>query len=220
MLRYFFEKSGEDRRPLFAGLAVASSGSAWAHFQRYPVIFMTFKDVNPRSWEDCLAGMADVVAEAYGQHRYLLTERDLHAEEAQLFLALLERRATRSELVIALKLLSRLLARHHREKAVILIDEYDTPVHAGYTNKYDDVVAFFRDFLSGGLKDNEHLFKGVLTGILRIAKESLFSGLNNVSVYSILRPELATAFGFTEPEVHSRATASKVGSFRSLGSSR
>ncbi len=208
MLRYFFEKSAEDRRPLFDGLAVASSGSAWAHFQRYPVIFMTFKDVKPRSWEDCLAGMMNVLAEAYGAHRYLLTEGNLYAEDAQLFTAVLEHRAAKSELVIALKLLSRLLAKHHGEKVVILIDEYDTPIHAGYTNTYyDDVVAFFRDFLSGGLKDNVYLFKGILTGILRVAKESLFLGLNNIRVYSFLRTRLATAFGFTEAEVRGLASA-------------
>jgi hypothetical protein len=146
--------------------------------------------------------MANVLAETYGEHRYLLTEGNLHAEDARLFTAVLERRAVKSELVIALKLLSRLLAKHHGERVVILLDEYDSPIHAGYTNKYyDDVIAFFRDFLSGGLKDNAHLFKGVLTGILRVARESLFSGLNNVEVYSILRAQFATAFGFTEAEV-------------------
>ena len=208
MLRYFFEKSAEDRRPLFDNLDVASSDHAWAHFQRYPVIFMTFKDVKPRSWEDCLGGMSDVLAETFRQHRYLLREGNLEVEDDRLFAAVLERRATKSELTIALKLLSRLLAEHHREKVVILIDEYDSPIHAGYSNKYyDDVVAFFRDFLSGGLKDNADLFKGVLTGILRVAKESLFSGLNNVEVYSILRVPLATAFGFTEAEVRGLAEA-------------
>jgi hypothetical protein len=202
MLRYFFEKSADDVRPLFAGLAVASSESAWTHFQRYPVIFMTFKDVKPRSWEDCLAGMANVLADAYGEHRYLLAQGAMEADEIEIFTAILHRRASKSQMVVALKLLSSLLARHHGEKVVILIDEYDSPIHAGYSNKYyDDVIAFFRDFLSGGLKDNSHLFKGVLTGILRVARESLFSGLDNIEVYSILRTQLATGFGFTEAEV-------------------
>ena len=202
MLRYFFEKSTDDVRPLFAGLAVALSGIAWSHFQRYPVIFMSFKDVKPRSWEDCLAGVGNVLAEAYGAHRYLLTQGSLHAEDARIFAAVLDRRAARSELVIALNLLARLLATHHGERVVILLDEYDSPIHAGYSHKYyDDVISFFRDFLSAGLKDNVHLFKGVLTGILRVARESLFSGLNNVRVCGILQPKLATAFGFTEPEV-------------------
>ena len=210
MLRYFLEKSPEDRRPLFAGLAVASSAVAAPHFQRYPVIFMTFKDVKPRSWEECLTGMAEVLAGTFEEHTYLLTEGHLDSTNTTIFTAIRERRAEKGQLVVALKLLSRLLARHHGEKVVILIDEYDSPIHAGYSNRYyDEVVAFFRDFLSGGLKDNAHLFKGVLTGILRVARESLFSGLNNIDVYSILRPELATYFGFTEPEV--RGLVASVG---------
>jgi hypothetical protein len=208
MLRYFVEKRPEDLRPLFAGLAVESSPSAWRHFQRYPVIFLSFKDVKARSWEECLAGMAYVLAEAYESHTYLLTEGKLDAADTSLFTAIRERRASKPELAIALSLLSRLVARHHREKLVILIDEYDTPIHAGYTNRYyDEVTAFFRDFLSGGLKDNAQLFKGVLTGILRVARESLFSGLNNIEVYSLLRPELAPYFGFTEPEVRALVEA-------------
>ncbi|MFT3770185.1 MAG: AAA family ATPase [Minicystis sp.] len=204
MLRYFLQKSAEDRSHLFAGLAVDSSEIARPHRQRYPVIFMTFKDVKPRSWEDCLAGMAHVLSEAYHEHRYLLTDGNLRPEDARFFNLILERRATKPDLVIALRRLSQVLAEHHREKVVILIDEYDSPIHAGYTNHYyDDVIAFFRDFLSGGLKDNEHVFKGVLTGILRVARESLFSGLNSIDVFSILRPELASYFGFTEPEVRS-----------------
>jgi len=202
MLRCFLEKTTEDRRALFEGLVVESSERAWLHFRRYPVISLTFKDVKPAAWEDCIAGMANVLARTYGEHRYLLTEGNLTAEDARLFTAIHDRRATKAELTIALELLSRLLAEHHGERVVILLDEYDSPIHAGYTKGYyDDVITFFRDFLSGGLKDNPHLFKGVLTGILRIAKESLFSGLNNVAVYGILRQEFAPYFGFTEPEV-------------------
>ncbi len=208
MLRYFFEKSAEPRDALFAGLAVASSDAARPHFQRYPVIFLTFKDVKSTSWEECLAQMAMVLANTYGEHRYLLSEGNLSAENARIFTAILDRRATKAEMVSALSLLSRLVAEHHRERVVILLDEYDTPIHAGYTKGYyDDVVAFFRDFLSGGFKDNTHLFRGVLTGILRVAKESLFSGLNNITVYGILRSEYAPYFGFTEAEVRALVAA-------------
>jgi hypothetical protein len=202
MLRYFLEKSAEDRRPLFAGLYVEGSAIARPHFQRYPVISMTFKDVKTQSWDECLAEVAEVLARTFGEHGHLLTDGSLTVAEAKVFTSILERRAAKAQLVGALSLLSMLLARHHRERVVILVDEYDTPIQAGYTNGYyDDVVTFFRSFLSGGLKDNPQLFKGVLTGILRVAKESLFSGLNNIAVYGILRPELAPWFGFTEPEV-------------------
>ncbi|MBK8256821.1 MAG: AAA family ATPase [Polyangiaceae bacterium] len=208
MLRCFFEKRAEDLRPLFEGLAVVSSESAWAHFQRYPVIFLTFKDIKPTSWEDCLHGMLNVLSKTFKAHRYLLNEGQIEPEDARLFTAILDRRATKADLTIALDLLSRLLAEHHGCKVLILLDEYDSPIHAGYTNKYyDEVVAFFRDFLSGGFKDNPHLWKGVLTGILRVAKESMFSGLNNIDVFSILRTQLSAAFGFTESEVYALAEA-------------
>jgi hypothetical protein len=215
MLRCFFDRRDDDVRPLFAGLAIEASQGAQAHFQRHPVIFATFKDVKPTTWEECEAGVANVLARTYWDHRELSSGGHLAPEDARIFDAILERRASKSELVIALELLSRLLARHHRERVIILIDEYDSPIHAGYAHGYyDEVIAFFRDFLSGGLKDNADLFKGVLTGILRVARESLFSGLNNISVYSILRSRLATAFGFTEPEV--RALAEATGRLEAL----
>ncbi|MFT3775794.1 MAG: AAA family ATPase [Minicystis sp.] len=202
MLRYFFEKAREDRSALFAGLHAASSAIARVHFQRYPVIFLSFKDVKPTTWENCLGGIAGVIADAFAEHTYLLTEGKLDTADTAFFTSIHERRATQPVLASALRLFSRLLARHHRERVIILVDEYDSPIHAGYTHGYyDEVIAFFRDFLSGGLKDNLYLFKGVLTGILRVAKESLFSGLNNIDVFSILRPRLATRFGFTEDEV-------------------
>jgi hypothetical protein len=235
MLRYFFEKSAAERRPLFAGLDVERSEAAWPHFQRYPVIFLTFKDVKPTSWDECFERIAGVLGTLYGEHRYLLEGGELASEDAERFTAVLHRRASRAVCTEALGFLSRLLAAHHGEKVVILVDEYDSPIHAGFTHRYyDDVIAFFRDFLSAGLKDNDSLFKGFLTGILRVAKEtsrtasaplrtplrnaelrlrgpdsvlpvapseSLFSGLNNVEVFGILRSEFATSFGFTEPEV-------------------
>jgi hypothetical protein len=202
MLRYFLEKTREDRSALFAGLHAAASAVARPHFQRYPVVFLSFKDVKPTSWENCLGGIAGVLADAFGEHGYLVTEGKLDTADTSLFTAIHERRADQPVLVSALKLLSRLLARHHGERVVILIDEYDSPIHAGHANGYyDEVIAFVRDLLSGGLKDNPHLFKGMLTGILRVARESLFSGLNNVDVFSILRDRLGTRFGFTEDEV-------------------
>ncbi|WP_275950252.1 AAA family ATPase [Desulfonema limicola] len=101
----------------------------------------------------------------------------------------------------ALKKLSMYLGRCYNMPVVILIDEYDTPIHAGYAKGYyEEIISFMRNFLSGGLKDNTYLFKGVLTGILRVAKESVFSGLNNLGVYTLLDKEFNTFFGFTEPE--------------------
>ena len=202
MLRYFLEKSEEHRAPLFAGLIIESTGSARTHFQRYPVLFMTFKDVKALSWDQCFQAITGVLADIYREHRYLLEGGTLAPHEAEAFTAILTGRATEVQCWRALADLSRHLRAYHRERVVILIDEYDTPIHAGFAcGYYDQAVTFFRNFLSGGLKDNPSLFKGVLTGILRVAKESVFSGLNNLAVYSILRPELSASFGFTEDEV-------------------
>jgi hypothetical protein len=99
---------------------------------------MTFKDVKPRSWEDCLAAMAEILAEAYGDHAYLLTDGSLDSEDAEVFAAIRQRRAEKAQLTAALRLLSAMLARRHGEKVVILIDEYDTPIHAGHTHRYYD----------------------------------------------------------------------------------
>ncbi len=203
MLRAFFEKSPEDRWPLFADLAIATAGDAYrAHCGRYPTLAMTFKDVKTRSWQDCQDLLSELISRLYGEHRYLLDLGALSSEEAVNFAAILDKSANNAVLWDSLRALSQALHRHHGERVLILIDEYDTPIHAGLAaGYYDDIIEFFRNFLSGGLKDNSHLYKGVLTGILRVAKDSIFTGLNNLEVYSLLRPEYAGFFGFTEAEV-------------------
>ena len=210
-LRYYFERTQEDLSGLFEGLAIWEAGEEYRrHFQRYPVIFLTFKDVKTRRWADCEDAIAGVLAGAFAEHRYLLGDGQLSSDDSDIFRAFLSRKATRAQCWQGLKFLSDLLARHHGEKVLILVDEYDTPIHAGFAGGYyDDVVEFFRNFLSAGLKDNPHLFKGVLTGILRVARESIFSGLNNLAVHSVLSRRYATAFGFTEAEVE--ALANQVG---------
>ncbi len=201
-LRCFIEKAPGDARALFAGLAVEQRPEAWAHFQRYPVIFMTFKDIKASTFALALAALRQEIARAYQQHRYLLDGEALDAEQKKRFHQILGNEGDETLYWSALRDLSAHLHRHHGEQVAILIDEYDTPIHAGFSaGYYDAVVQFFRNFLSGGLKDNTSLWKGVLTGILRIAKESVFSGLNNLSVYSILSPAFAASFGFLPEEV-------------------
>jgi hypothetical protein len=201
-LRCFVEKSAEATRPLFAGLAIEQRPDAWEHFQRYPVIFMTFKDVKAASFELALSAIRQEISRAHEDHRYLLDGETLSADQKEVFLQILGRKGDETLYWGALRDLSAHLHRYHGERVAILIDEYDTAIHAGFTaGYYDAVVQFFRNFLSGGLKDNPHLWKGVLTGILRVAKESIFSGLNNLSVYSLLQPEFAASFGFTPEEV-------------------
>jgi hypothetical protein len=201
-LRYYLAASAEDLSPLFADLTIWQDTRARAHFQRYPVIWLTFKDVKKPTWDACLTAMAELLSELYSQYEYLLEDKRLQENEAEVFRRILAKRASQSDCEHALQSLCRYLARHHQREVVILLDEYDTPIHAAFTSGYyDQAIDFFRTFLSSALKDNRDLFKGVLTGILRIAKESIFSGLNNLMVYSLLDPRYGDSFGFTDTEV-------------------
>jgi len=143
-----------------------------------------------------------VIYEEYARHRYLLDSDALFSDEKKYFQNVLNREFHLTDDESSLRNLSAYLLRHHKTRAIILIDEYDTPLHAGYAGGYyEEAISFMRNFLSGGLKDNEHLFRGVLTGILRVANESVFSGLNNPGVYTLLSRKFSDAFGFTDPEV-------------------
>lgn len=202
MLGHFLRKTNEDLSHLFAGLDVTRHPNAMAHFQKYPVIFITFKDVKAKTFASAMAGIRDQLLSAYLQHRSLIERDSLDPARASQFRRVLTGEITDSELQYALKWLSETLYEHHGQRVVILIDEYDTPIQSGYVNDFfDDVVGFFRNFFSAALKDNNALFKGVLTGILRVSKENLFSGLNHISVHSILSTRYSTSFGFTEDEV-------------------
>ena len=201
-LRYFVEKRPEDLSHLFQDLAVWRDPKARAHFQRHPVLFLTFKDIRADRYEVIQGTVTRMIQGLYNEHRDLLESGGLSALEARRFHQILDGSAPEDQIWSSLEQLSALLHRHHREKVVILIDEYDTPIHAGFQHGFfDAVVQLFRNLFSAALKDNPALHRGVLTGILRVSRESLFSGLNNVIVHSILRPSYATTFGFTEAEV-------------------
>jgi hypothetical protein len=211
-LRYFVERPVErpieggaqkdDVRRAFSGLEIERCGrDVWGSFQKHPVIFLTFKDVKGGDWSPHGAFAHIIGEEAQRLSRHF--NSGLEPADRTSLDSLLTRRAEPSLLERALRLLSGWLHQATGEKAVILVDEYDTPIHDAFGNdeQYERVVGFFRNFFSAGLKDNPHLEKGVLTGILRVAKESMFSGLNNIQVYSLLREAYATCFGFTEDEV-------------------
>jgi len=201
-VRCFVEKSKEDRSALFEGLSVWGSAAAREHYQRYPVIWLSFKDIKGRTFDESFEGIRREISQAHQDHAYLLKEGALESWNATRFEQILAAKGRPDLYGESLRLLSRHLSAYHGERVFILIDEYDTPIHAIKKGKEEErLLDFFRVFLSGGLKDNSHLARGVLTGILRVAKESLFSGLNNLVVYSLIRPECATCFGFTEGEV-------------------
>ena len=201
MLRCFFEKQDEDLSPLFDDLAIWRAGPAYReHFQRHPVIHLTFKGVKVETWAECWAKLRKILQVLFDQHRHLLDGAS--PREARDFQAILDGDAGREVYERALLDLCTLLHRQSGERVVILIDEYDEPIHAGHVHDYSgEVLSFFRNFLTEALKGNPHLYKAVLTGILRVARESIFSGLNNLAVCTLLEPAYATHFGFTEAEV-------------------
>jgi Predicted AAA-ATPase/PD-(D/E)XK nuclease superfamily len=203
MLRWFFEKRGEDLWPLFADLHIGRAGERYrAHFQRHPVIYLTLKGAKHERFEDTWETIRTKIRRLFGEHRAVLETGALSDAEAADYRAILDGTADASLYRRSLLDLCAYLQRAHGEKVVLLIDEYDEPIHAGFAHGYAPAILdFFRAFLTDGLKSNPHLWKAVLTGILRVARESVFSGLNNLGVYSILRREFRTCFGFTEEEV-------------------
>jgi hypothetical protein len=203
MLRYWFEKRDEDLSPLFEGLSIWQAGGEYrAHFQRYPVIHFNFKGSKGESFEDCWEAIQRRIAILFDEHRYLVESGRLSEREARDYRQVVDGTAGKAIYEQALADLSAYLHAHHGEKVVILIDEYDEPIHAGHSHGYlPEILDFMRAFLGAGLKSNVHLFKAVMTGILRVAKENLFSGLNNLGVYTLLARPFNTCFGFTEAEV-------------------
>ncbi len=216
-LRCFVERPigtnrpADDVRGAFSGLAIEKAGeTVWRHFQRHPVIFLTFKDLKGHK-RPVSGGPTELISrEAQRLSPSIIPV--LTEDERRKLEGIVRGNSAPDVLDQTLLLLSEWLHKATGEKVFILIDEYDTPIHDAYgdPSRYAEVVGFFRNFLSAGLKDNPHLEKGVLTGILRVAKESMFSGLNNLEVYSLLKKPYATSFGFTEAEVEDLCVQAKI----------
>jgi hypothetical protein len=204
MLKYFFEKQVEDLGFLFHELAIWKTGEKYRKLQgKYPVIYLTFKDVKSPEWELCYEHLKRAVAREYKRHDYLLSSSTLDDIQKGIYLDIMKFQAKQADYENAIKNLSDYLQRYYDQKVMIFIDEYDTPIQTGFLEGYyDRIVNFMRNLLSGGLKDNSSLDKAVLTGILRIAKESIFTGINNFETYSLLREELSSYFGLLEDEVY------------------
>ncbi|NJO03247.1 MAG: AAA family ATPase [Bacteroidia bacterium] len=203
LLRYFFEKANTDTSYLFKDLKIWKEGGPYTRHQgQYPVIFLTFKGVKEDNWEKTYEWFRNIIAEEFKDHSYLLKNNFLTGDEKTLFKKIINRNASELEYKNSLRTLSAFLYRYHQQRVVILIDEYDTPVNASYLNGfYEQTTPFMRSLFEGAYKDNEYLEKGVITGILRVAKEGFFSGLNNLKAYSVLSHPFADKFGFTEAEV-------------------
>jgi hypothetical protein len=202
MLRAFFEKTDQSKAHLFNNLQITQRPEAMAQQGKYPVVYLTFKDVKSLEWEVCLGHIQALIADEYRRHRYVVTGDLLDKHEQKNFDQILAGSASQLVYERGLKDLTTYLERYHKTPAVVLIDEYDAPIHAGFLNGYyDQVINFMRGMLCGALKDNPSLEFAVMTGILRIAKESIFSGLNNLRVCTLFNNSYADKFGLTQNEV-------------------
>ena len=203
MLRVFFEISEEDTSRYFTDEAIWKCGEEYrSHQGKYPVIFLTFKDVKFGTWEATIDKIKGLLQEEYGRHQELTNSDKLSKYEKDYFAKILEGTANEVELSSALEKLSKMLSAHYGKAPIIIIDDYDTPIQEGYSKDfYEEIIGFMRNFFSGAFKDNKNLSYGFLTGILRIAQESIFSGLNNLMVNSVMDEAYDSFFGFTSEEV-------------------
>jgi gas vesicle protein len=203
MLRYYFERSEQTRQGLFTDLAIWQQGEKYTQLQgTLPVIFVSFKDAKGETWEDVYPKLKNVISEEFKRHKQVVYSH-LDEEEQQTMQRICQKTGTVDEYENSLLDLSRWLQRAYGNKQVLLlIDEYDTPIHQAYAHGYyNECIGFMRALLGSALKDNSSLERAVLTGILRVAKESIFSGLNNVRVCSILSTAFERSFGLLDAEV-------------------
>lgn len=205
MLKYFFSNDGniEGNKKLFDNLQIVHSKSdVLTHQGKYPVIFISFKDIKDKDFNNAYDKIYELIIRLFDEFSYLAESEFLSPQQKEFFKIILTRKASQPQLENALFALVEYLSLHHKINPIVLIDEYDTPIQQGKLyGYYDDVIGFIRNLFGSALKDNPYLFKAVLTGILRISKESLFSGLNNIRVYTLLHSRYNQYFGFIESEV-------------------
>ena len=201
MIRYFVEKCDEDRRYLFNNLLIEKEKDIMKRQGIYPTIYLTFKDEKHDDFNILVKRLNYYLIDIYNQFKhiydYLKDESDKN-----FFRKIQSGKASKDDIEIALRKLSNYLYDYYGEKVIVLIDEYDTPIqHSYFSGIYDETIGFMRNFLSNTLKDNIYLEKAMLTGILRVARESIFSGLNNLKVNTILKNAYCDKFGFTDIEI-------------------
>ena len=204
LLHYFFAAEVLNRKTegMFDHLQIAQYPACMAHQGQYPVISITFKDLKADTYELFYALFCDIIRDLYTQHMRLLSHPTLQESDQERFKAILNGTANETVLRFALRDLTRYLYQRYQVKPIVLIDEYDAPIQAGYQyDYYEKAIQLMRGVLSPVLKNNAYLKKAVLTGVLRVAKEGMFSGLNNVKVYSVLNHHYSDYFGFTDSEV-------------------
>ena len=203
MLRVFFEKTPEDTSIYFKDKYIWQCGDYYTKHQgQYPVIFLSFKDVKCSSWQETFQKISKLISLEFMRHNELESSSVLSSYEKEQYHRFASENINEVDCQMGLQLLSLLLHKHYDKECVIIIDEYDTPIQQNHLcDFYNEIVDFMRNFFSGGLKDNPHLAFGFLTGILRVAKESIFSGMNNLKTNSILDNNYSSYFGFTNEEI-------------------
>lgn len=203
MLRVFFEKTSDNTSIYFKDKYIWQCGDYYTKHQgQYPVIFLSFKDVKCSSWQETFQKISKLISLEFMRHDELESSFVLSSYEKEQYHRFASENINEVDCQMGLQLLSLLLHKHYNKECVIIVDEYDTPIQQGHLcDFYNEIVDFMRNFFSGGLKDNPHLAFGFLTGILRVAKESIFSGMNNLKTNSILDNSYSSYFGFTNEEV-------------------
>ena len=199
MIKYFFDiENKEENKKLFTNLYIEKSKYI-SEQGKYPVIYISFKDLKSKNWEGTIFKLKNQLKDLYKEFLYLKDSLDEISQEDFNKIIYMKEDANYE---FSLKYLTEYLYKYYKQKVIVIIDEYDSPIVNSYENNYyDEAILFFRNFYSSVLKDNQYLERGFLTGILRVAKEGIFSGLNNLEICSILDNKYSSFYGLTEDEV-------------------
>ena len=202
MLRYYFDCRQKDNKELFQGLKIMEQEEKYtSRLGAYPVIYLTLKDAGLMTYEMMIMQLKTIMMDLFYEHRELL-EGEISEGERTIFNKILSANATDVDLLNSLKMLSKIMSQYYNKPVILLLDEYDVPLQNAYVEGYyDEAVKFFKTFYGVTFKDNPYLEKTVITGVSRVAKESIFSGANNFDVYTVLDNEFADDFGITEKEM-------------------
>ena len=202
MLYYFFSIKEKENAYLFDGLNILKNKDALKHQNKYPTIFISFKEMKNLTFDAQISSFSNVIYELLEKNLEILSSDQLSDTTKDILNKLHNRSSSIEDLKISLRVITNALYTYYQQKVIVLIDEYDVPLQAAYQNNYyEEMVEFLRSVFSSALKTNDALEKGVMTGCLRISKESIFTGLNNFTAYSVLNNISSESFGFTELEV-------------------
>ena len=201
MTECFFSNQYAGRSDLFEGLSIWKEESFRQYQGSYPVLFFSFAKVKAVNYEEMKDCVKKIIYDLFEQHRYLLCS-DRFSENEKAYFCSVKPGMDDSTALDALNTLTGFLSRYYEKDVIILLDEYDTPMQEAWLSGYwSEAVGFFRSFLNAALKTNRHLYRGLVTGITRISRESVFSDLNNLEVVTVTCGKYADFFGFTEQEV-------------------